>query len=61
MGQRMNSLEYVKVLSKPMKFLLRVRPRKEMGDGTRQRKKSIRTRFLEQVAKLLPVERRQKW
>ena len=41
MGQRINSVVYVKVLNEPIKILLGVSSSKEMGDCTRQRKQSL--------------------
>ena len=40
MGQRINSVVYVVVLSEPLNFPLSVSPSKEMEDHTRQRKES---------------------
>ena len=48
--QRINSVVYVKVLSEPMEIPLSVSPGKEMGDHTRQRKKSPNSAEIEHTA-----------
>ena len=48
MDQKMNSTVFVVVPSEPMNFPLSVRPSKEMGDRSRQRKQTfdLRTNYL---------------